>query len=601
MLARWRRSLLVRTLALIPPRMRWVYLAITVVDRVNCSLLLNIILAFILKDAIDAAVRGEMAALERAAALAGLSLFVGVPISVATSFALKWSYEVTARSARATVFEHLVAARQASVDGWHSGDVVSRATNDFDTTLGLYNQLQGLFFALVHGIVAMVAVYLLDWRCGVLVTAMGLITLGANTAFVRPLRRWSNRVQERLGGLTERLSDLLRGLSVTKMHHLEGRMHGEYTGQNDQLVSAVLRRGFLSAVSGAIDTLIYHARTVGLLGFGLFLLVSGDPIAVGSIAAIVRLQNNADFLFITLGSVVTGIQSSLAGASRLFELLDEPTEDLESGRAGRLTLAPNEQGDEPWVGDGVAISTRGLRFAYGTEAAGGPERREVLGGIDLDVRAGHTVALVGPSGGGKTTVIKILLGLYAPDDGQVRIAGEPIETHGLRELRAAMAYVPQEASVFHGTIAENIGHGSLRASRAQIEEAAQRAHAHEFIAAQPAGYDTVVGERGARLSGGQRQCIAIARAVLRDAPILLLDEATSALDSESERLVQEGLSSLMRGRTTVAVAHRLSTVEQADMIFVIDRGVVAEAGTPRELLSRAGLYRQLHDAQFGRT
>ncbi|MCX7148610.1 MAG: ATP-binding cassette domain-containing protein, partial [Rhodocyclales bacterium] len=225
--------------------------------------------------------------------------------------------------------------------------------------------------------------------------------------------------------------------------------------------------------------------------------------------------------------------------------------------------------------------------------------RDALTGIDLTVRPGETVALVGPSGGGKTSFVNLVPRFYHAGSGQIRIDGHDTETLTLGSLRANIAHVGQDVFLFDDTVAANIAYGGKRdASRAEIETAARAAHALEFIASMPQGFDTVIGENGARLSGGQRQRIAIARAILKNAPILILDEATSALDSESERQVQAALEELMRGRTTLVIAHRLSTVEHADRIVVLSHGRIAEIGSHAELLAAGGLYSHLYKLQF---
>jgi ABC-type multidrug transport system fused ATPase/permease subunit len=216
----------------------------------------------------------------------------------------------------------------------------------------------------------------------------------------------------------------------------------------------------------------------------------------------------------------------------------------------------------------------------------------------VSAQRGQIVALVGPSGGGKSTVLKMLLGFYCPQAGSIVVEGRPIGSYPLEQLRERIAYVPQDAYLFDGTIEENIRYGRLDASDEELEAAARAANAHGFIVEQPEGYQTVVGERGAKLSGGQRQRIAIARALLKDAPILLLDEATSSLDSRSEQLVQQALDTLMKGRTTFVVAHRLSTVQHADAICVVDDGKIVERGNHLDLLEKKGLYRQLYETQF---
>jgi len=218
----------------------------------------------------------------------------------------------------------------------------------------------------------------------------------------------------------------------------------------------------------------------------------------------------------------------------------------------------------------------------------------------LNVEKGKIAALVGPSGSGKSTLIKLLLGFYQLQAGGIVINGMPMGEYTLTELRDLMAYVPQDTYLFEGTLEENIKFGGMSASHEEVVAAAEAAKAHDFIMEFSENYNTIVGERGVRLSGGQKQRIAIARALLKNAPILLLDEATSALDSESEQLVQDALKTLMNGRTTIAVAHRLSTIENADVIFVIDKGRVVEQGRHEELLSMNGLYNRLYMMQFKR-
>jgi ATP-binding cassette subfamily B protein len=223
----------------------------------------------------------------------------------------------------------------------------------------------------------------------------------------------------------------------------------------------------------------------------------------------------------------------------------------------------------------------------------------VLRKLSLTARAGERIALVGPSGAGKSTIVSLLLRFYDADSGRVLIDGRDSRDYPLRQLRDQMAIVPQEVLLFGGTIADNIAYGRPGASSTEIEDAARKANAHDFIAGFPEGYQTMVGDRGVKLSGGQRQRVAIARAILRDPAILILDEATSSLDSESESLVQQALDVLMQGRTSVIIAHRLSTVRRADCIYVIQEGQAVEAGTHAELLARpGGLYRTLSELQF---
>jgi subfamily B ATP-binding cassette protein MsbA len=263
----------------------------------------------------------------------------------------------------------------------------------------------------------------------------------------------------------------------------------------------------------------------------------------------------------------------------VFQLIDEEAEP------DRGTLAlPRARGE---------IRFENVGFRYGSS------ERPALEGIELTIRPGQTVALVGPSGAGKTTLANLVPRFYHPTQGRVLLDGHDLETLTLVSLRANIALVSQDVVLFNDTVAANIAYGAMNAAaEADIAAAAEAAHAMEFIRAMPQGLETLIGENGVRLSGGQRQRLAIARALLKNAPVLVLDEATSALDTESERHVQAALEALMRGRTTIVIAHRLSTVENADRIVVLDRGRIAETGTHRELLERGGTYDKLYRIQF---
>ena len=292
----------------------------------------------------------------------------------------------------------------------------------------------------------------------------------------------------------------------------------------------------------------------------------------------VLLLGNVNRLFSQINGMIIQLQGYLAGAERVTGLMDMESE------AGSVQT-------EAVDGSNAVIEMKDIEFSY-------DNKNNALGGISLAVGRGQVAALVGPSGGGKSTVIKLIMGFYQPRSGKMTIDGKPVETLSMKELRSLIAYVPQDAYVFDGTVGENIGYGRPGASFEEIAAAAKAAHADEFINEMPNGYDTIVGERGIKLSGGQRQRIAIARAFLRDAPILLLDEATSSLDSQSELQVQEALGTLMKGKTALIIAHRLSTIENADVIYLVENGKVTEYGSHSELMSMGKLYRALYEKQF---
>ncbi len=325
-------------------------------------------------------------------------------------------------------------------------------------------------------------------------------------------------------------------------------------------------------------------ETLGGVAIGLVILVSGwQTIAHG--------QSPGEFMaFLTalllayepakrLARFHVSLESALSGVRMLFQILDSPSGATESTDGPALK-----------VGDGQ-IDFRSVSFSYRPELA-------VLRNISFTVEGGEKLALVGPSGSGKTTILNLIQRFYAPDSGEILIDGQDIEAIAAPSLRASIAFVSQDTYLFSGTIKDNIRLGRLAASDADIERAARDAHADDFIGELPQGFDTQVGENGVSLSGGQRQRIAIARALLKDAPIILLDEATSALDSETERKIQDGLARLTRGRTTIVIAHRLSTVIDADRILVVDGGRIVEEGRHPDLLRRGGVYERLSRLQF---
>ena len=585
-----RESDVVRVLSLLGRR-RWAYLAWLLLAATTIATCFNIVLAFLMKDVLDAAVRGEGALLWRALYLAVGTLLGGTPVFLFSWYMVKHTVLKAMTALRVRVFGQIVDLPMSRFEHGHSGDLVSRCTNDLNVIEGVYTDLfYGVAVSVIMGGVALVSMFALDWRIGLVALAVGLATTLARALFVGPLRRTSDAIQERLGKLTERLTDLLQGLPVTKMFHLESSVHRLYAAENAGLVDATLRHARFRVRSQVSGELLSNLARFGLAILGLWFLMRGN-VEVGTVWAIIHLYGNASLLFGQLGDMITRIQRVLAGARRVFELLDWPVEPMEAVPSGEATAGP--------AGDRITV--RDLSFAYpGQDSEDPGDDVQVLNEISLSAKQGEVVALVGPSGGGKSTLVKLLLGFYPVREGEIVVDGIRIDAYPLPGLRSLMAYVPQDAYLFDGTIEENIRYGRPDASQTEVVAAAQAANAHDFILEQPDGYNTPVGERGAKLSGGQRQRIAIARALIKDAPILLLDEATSALDSESEQQVQDALEVLMRGRTTIAIAHRLSTVESADAIYVIDKGQVVQEGRHDDLLERGGLYSTLHELQFGR-
>ncbi len=399
--------------------------------------------------------------------------------------------------------------------------------------------------------------------------------------FGRAVRRISRDAQDKLAAANVIVEETLQGIAGVKAFTNEKYEESRYRTGINEVVAAVLRGSLYRGAFSAFVILALFGAVVLVLWYGAKLVQSGD-LSVGDLTQFLLYTMFVGGAVGSFAELYSQLQRTIGATQRVRELLQEAVED-----AGPTGSVPRPSG---------AIEFANVTFAY-------PSRKEVtvLNALSLNAKAGERIALVGASGAGKSTVVSLLLRFYDPDSGRVLLDGRNTRDYPLHELRYHTAIVPQDVFLFGGTIGENIGYGRTGANQSEIVDAARKANAHDFIAGFPEGYNTLVGERGVKLSGGQRQRVAIARAILRDPVILILDEATSSLDSESELLVQQALDALMRGRTSVIIAHRLSTVRKADRIYVMDAGRVIETGTHDELLAhKDGKYRTLVELQFAR-
>ena len=491
--------------------------------------------------------------------------------------------EKTAASAQGDMFESLVWRDLADLNAMHSGQFVSNFL--YDATLmrdALTNGLAAIFLEFSSLIIFLAYVMITDWQLGLLALLALPGVAWAMERLGKSMRKAATMGMEETGDLSVMLAEAMDGRRIIKAYGLEDHAIARVTARLTTRLKTLLGVVRLRAAAAPM-TDIFSGLVIGMV-----LLVAGWQNLHGELS----LNAFTGFLAALLLALqpVRNISQywpiasvGLAATSRIFDVIDTRPSiaDKPGAKPLKIARAANHQG-------GGAVSFRAASFGY--RGADG----QTLEGVDLEVPAGAKVALVGPSGAGKTTIFNLLLRFYDLDGGAILIDGQRIHDVTLQSLRAAIAVVTQDAILFDESVAANIALGKPGATRAEIETAARNAAAHDFIADMPQGYETMVGEGGLKLSGGQRQRIAIARAMLRNAPILLLDEATSALDSESERQVQESLTRLMAGRTTIVIAHRLSTVRDADRIFVLDKGRIAQSGSHDALLAQGGLYAQLY-------
>jgi subfamily B ATP-binding cassette protein MsbA len=477
------------------------------------------------------------------------------------------------------LFARLMRADLAYFHAHSSGTLISRFTSDAALLRGAAANVLGAIGKDAVTVVFLVGVmFYQDWLLALISFFVFPLAIRPIVAIGRRIRRVTASAQAEIGQFTTLLSQTFQGARHVKAYGMEEYEERRAAGLIERLFSLIDRgTRTRSRASPLMETLGGTAIAVVIL-YGGHQVISGAR-TPGALFSFITALLLAYQPLKSMANLNASLQEGLAAAQRIFEVLDvEPAiRDLPGARPLRIS--------------GGEIRFEDVRFGY---VPGTP----VIGGLSLTIPAGHTVALVGPSGAGKSTILNLIPRFYHIERGSITIDGQNVREVTIASLREAIALVAQEVSLFDDTVCANIAYGRFGASSAEIEEAARAAAADDFIHELPQSYDTMVGEHGVRLSGGQRQRIAIARAMLKNAPILLLDEATSALDSESERHVQRALNALIRGRTTLVIAHRLSTVQGADLICVLDRGQIVETGRHPELLARGGLYARLYAMQF---
>lgn len=512
-----------------------------------------------------------------------LGLFLLFIIQAAFSFAgnyhLEWVGERVVTDLRKKVYEHLHRLGFRFYAERRIGEITSRLTNDVGSIRTALTdslpQLLTISFSLIGSVSLMVV---LNWRLSMVIfVTVPFVTL-ATRYFGKKIRKLSKNIQDELADSTAVAEDALGAIRLVKAFVRENYEVSRYQDSVEKLFKTARRKVVLTQLFWSGVGILFMSTLVIIFWYGGKEVLS-DRLTAGDLVAFIIYALNISRSISQSSRLYAAVNTAAGASERIFELLEETPEIQDQPGAKQASRVQGR------------VEFKNLHFAYEKD-------KEVLKGISFNVEAGQTIALVGPSGAGKTTLLNLIPRFYDPQAGSILIDGIDIRELKYKSLREHISIVPQEIYLFGTTIEENIRYGNLDADRNAIKRAAKDANAHDFIMETEEGYSSMVGEKGVKLSGGQRQRIAIARAILRNPEILLLDEATSSLDSESEALVQEALYRLMNNRTTFVIAHRLSTVQHADRILVLDNGEIVEQGTHSDLITQDGLYSRLYDLQF---
>ncbi len=479
---------------------------------------------------------------------------------------------------RNRMFDHIMDMNVGYLSNQRKGNLIAKISSDVTVVqMCITNTLQVAIrepFLILGYIFAMVSI---SWKLSIFSILFLPLVATVIGSIVKRLRHPARRVQEVNAQMVGILDESISGIKIIKGYNATDIVKDKYHTANKIVADTTLK------ISRSQQLASPTSETMGVAAIGIIIVFGGALVASGELSAAAFMAFIAIFSQITrpLRSIIdqfSNINQGIAAGERVFELLDEKSEVVDKEDA----IDFGEFHDK--------IEFRDVRFRY-------DESREIIKGVSFTINKGETIALVGPSGGGKSTLSELAPRFWDVTSGDILIDGVSIKDYKQESLRAQMGIVAQDTILFNDTIFNNLLFGRRDATPSQVEQAAKVANAHKFITECENGYDTNIGDRGMKLSGGQRQRLSIARAVLKNPAILILDEATSALDTESEKLVQDALSNLLKGRTSIVVAHRLSTIANADRIYVVDKGIIAESGTHAELIDKHGIYAKLVDMQ----
>lgn len=483
----------------------------------------------------------------------------------------------TVRRLRSDVEAKLARLPLSYLDRQPRGEVLSRVTNDIDNTA---QNMQQTLSQITNSLLLVIAVLVMMFWISPLLAVIAVIAVPVSMVFTTAIGRRAQRQfaqqSKTTGAMNAYVEEMYTGHALLRILGLREDSSARFRRQNEELRRASFRAHFLSGLIQPVISFVGHLNYVAVAVVGGLQIVSGGS-SIGNVQALIQYSRQLGQPLSQLASLTSLVQSGVASAERVFELLDVPEQSVEPPTPARPAHLNGR----------IVFESVSFRYEPGTP---------LVENLSLTVEPGQTVAIVGPTGAGKTTLINLLLRFYEVTDGRITLDGVDIATMSRRDLRSAIGLVSQDAWLFHGSIADNIAYGAECAPRELIEHAARAAHADHFIRTLPDGYDTVIDDDGRSLSAGEKQLITIARAALSEPVVLVLDEATSSVDTRTEVLVQQALSHLSKDRTSFVVAHRLSTIREADLIIVMMDGAIVEHGKHAELLAAAGFYAQLHAA-----
>ena len=510
--------------------------------------------------------------------LIALVFFVQAGLSAYATYALNYNGQKIISGLRELLWKKLIKLPVSYFDTNASGETVSRVTNDTMVVKELITtHISGFITGIISVIGSLTILFIMNWKLTLLVLVVVPLAALILVPIGRKMFSISRETQDETARFTGLLNQILPEIRLVKASYAEDVEYGRGKMGISSLFKLGVREAKVQSLVGPLISLVLMAALVAVIGYGGMQVSSGELTAGALVAFILYLFQ----IIMPMGQITTfftQLQKSIGATERMIEILAEEEEDTVTGKQIENAHLP--------------IQLDRVSFGYKPDQL-------ILKEVSAVIEAGKVTAIVGPSGGGKTTLFKLLERFYSPTAGSIRLGDEPIDTYSLESWREHIGYVSQESPLMSGTIRENICYGLERdVTDAEIEKAAEMAYALNFIKELPNQFDTEVGERGIMLSGGQRQRIAIARALLRNPSILMLDEATSSLDSQSEKSVQQALEVLMEGRTTIVIAHRLSTVVDADQLLFVEKGEITGRGTHHELMASHGLYRDFAEQQL---